>query len=153
MGSTTSDHWLMDELAARGDTAALVVPTGIIAYSQFCGLVKTWQQELAKQKIESGEVVAFEGDYSPATCSLVVALLASGQIAVPLTPTVRENKPRFLDIAQAAPPDRRVAVNDGWIYFMHGWLQVIAEVFDVEIPTSGPTFDHLSDLAGGAPRR
>lgn len=59
----------------------------------------------------------------------------------------------FLDIAQAAPAECRVGVEDGWIYFMHGWLQVIAEVFAIEIPTSGPAFDRLSDLAGGAPRR
>jgi hypothetical protein len=59
----------------------------------------------------------------------------------------------FLDIAQAAPAESHVRVEDGWIYFMHGWLQVIAEVFDIEIPTSGPVFDQLSDLAGGAPRR
>lgn len=59
----------------------------------------------------------------------------------------------FLDIADAAPADRRVRVEDGWIYFMHGWLQVIGEVFGIEIPTSGPVFDQLSDLAGGAPRR
>lgn len=59
----------------------------------------------------------------------------------------------FLDIAQAAPAESHVVVEDGWIYFMHGWLQVIAEVFDIDIPTSGPVFDQLSDLAGGAPRR
>lgn len=59
----------------------------------------------------------------------------------------------FLDIARAAPAERRVGVEDGWIYFMHGWLQVIAEVFDIEIPTAGPEFDRLSALAGGAPQR
>ncbi len=59
----------------------------------------------------------------------------------------------FLDIAKAAPVASHVGVQDGWIYFMHGWLQVIAEVFDIQIPTSGPEFDRLSALAGGAPQR
>lgn len=59
----------------------------------------------------------------------------------------------FLDIAQAAPPQLDVRVEDGWTYFMHGWLQVIGEVFGIDIPTSGPKFDELSDLAGGAPKR
>lgn len=59
----------------------------------------------------------------------------------------------FLDIAEAASADRHVRVEDGWVYFMHGWLQVIGEVFDIEIPTNGPAFDALSDLAGGAPQR
>ena len=59
----------------------------------------------------------------------------------------------FLDIALAAPAEKRIRVEDGWIYFMHGWLQAIAEIFDIAIPTSGPEFDRLSALAGGAPPR
>jgi shikimate 5-dehydrogenase len=59
----------------------------------------------------------------------------------------------FLDIASAAPDSRNVRVEDGWTYFMHGWLQVIGEVFAVDIPTSGALFEELSELAGGAPQR
>lgn len=55
----------------------------------------------------------------------------------------------FLDQARAAPG---VTVEDGWTYFLHGWTQVVAEVFDIEIPTSGPEFDALSDLAAGTRR-
>ena len=40
-----------------------------------------------------------------------------------------------------------VPVEDGWVYFLHGWTQVIAEVFDIDIPTSGPVFDRLADIA------
>jgi hypothetical protein len=46
---------------------------------------------------------------------------------------------------------RRLTVEDGWIYFLHGWTRVIAEVFDVNIPSSGPPFERLSELAGGPP--
>ena len=38
-------------------------------------------------------------------------------------------------------------VEDGWIYFLHGWTQVIGEVFHIEIPTSGASFAELSRLA------
>lgn len=38
---------------------------------------------------------------------------------------------------------RGVVVEDGWMYFIHGWTQVIADVFAVEVPTSGPAFDAL----------
>ncbi|SDS15632.1 shikimate dehydrogenase family protein [Microlunatus soli] len=58
----------------------------------------------------------------------------------------------FLDQAREQQLDRRLQVEDGWIYFIHGWTQVIAEVFDVEIPVSGPDFDELSRLAGGTRR-
>ena len=58
----------------------------------------------------------------------------------------------FLDRAEAQASSSGLATFDGWNYFLHGWTQVIAEVFAVEIPSSGPVFDGLSSLAGGAPR-
>lgn len=53
----------------------------------------------------------------------------------------------FLKQARAQSNIRGVVPSDGWVYFIHGWTQVIGEVFDVEIPTRGPEFDKLSDLA------
>jgi shikimate 5-dehydrogenase len=56
---------------------------------------------------------------------------------------------KFLDQARASG---HVRIEDGWVYFLHGWTQVIAEVFDIEIPTSGPRFEALDRLAAGARR-
>lgn len=53
----------------------------------------------------------------------------------------------FLDQARAQQTVRSLTVLDGWTYFIHGWTQVIAEVFAVEIPTAGPEFDELSAMA------
>lgn len=53
----------------------------------------------------------------------------------------------FLDQARAQQAARSLTVGDGWTYFIHGWTQVIADVFDVEIPTSGPQLDELSAIA------
>ena len=50
----------------------------------------------------------------------------------------------FLDQARSAG----CRTEDGWVYFLHGWTQVIAEVFDIAIPTSGPGFDQLAAIAG-----
>jgi shikimate 5-dehydrogenase len=51
-------------------------------------------------------------------------------------------------LAQArAQADRGVRATDGWVYFLHGWTRVIAEVFDLDIPTTGPGFDALSVIA------
>jgi len=57
----------------------------------------------------------------------------------------------FLRQARAAAGRQPLTVGDGWVYFLHGWTRVIADVFDVDIPTSGPDFDRLSELAGGPP--
>jgi len=56
----------------------------------------------------------------------------------------------FLDQARARQEEKDLHVEDGWTYFIHGWTRVIAEVFHIDLPTSGPTFDELSRIAAGA---
>lgn len=58
----------------------------------------------------------------------------------------------FLDQAMRQAEAQRLHVEDGWVYFIHGWTQVIAEVFGIDIPTEGPAFDALSDIAVNARR-
>lgn len=53
----------------------------------------------------------------------------------------------FLDQARARKANRQLQIEDGWTYFIHGWTQVIAEVFDIDIPVKGSSFDALSDIA------
>lgn len=53
----------------------------------------------------------------------------------------------FLDQARAQERTRSLQVEDGWTYFLHGWTQVIAEVFDIDIATSGPEFEQISQIA------
>ncbi|MDB6148609.1 MAG: shikimate dehydrogenase [Chthoniobacter sp.] len=53
----------------------------------------------------------------------------------------------FLDQAKAQEKSRNLHVEDGWVYFLHGWTRVISDVFAVEIPTRGPVFDELSRIA------
>lgn len=53
----------------------------------------------------------------------------------------------FLDQARAQQTGLKVRVEDGWVYFLHGWTRVIADVFGIDIPTRGPAFDRLSDIA------
>jgi shikimate 5-dehydrogenase len=56
----------------------------------------------------------------------------------------------FLDQARAQRQQRTLTIEDGWVYFIHGWTRVIAEVFHLDIPTSGPVFDELSQIAAKA---
>jgi len=53
----------------------------------------------------------------------------------------------FLKQADTQKKRRNLHVEDGWIYFIHGWTRVIAEVFHIEIPTAGPVFDELARIA------
>ena len=56
----------------------------------------------------------------------------------------------FLQQARAQEKSRHLHVEDGWIYFIHGWTRVVAEVFNRDIPTSGPAFDRLAEIAAAA---
>ncbi len=40
---------------------------------------------------------------------------------------------RFLHQALAQREQRSLIVEDGWVYFLHGWTQVIAQVLDLEL--------------------
>jgi Shikimate 5-dehydrogenase len=51
----------------------------------------------------------------------------------------------FMYQAQAQEKAKNLHVEDGWIYFIHGWTQVIAEVFHVEIDK--PMLEKLSEIA------
>jgi shikimate 5-dehydrogenase len=53
----------------------------------------------------------------------------------------------FLDQAKAQQQQQNLKIEDGWLYFIHGWTRVVAEVFHVDIPTSGPEFDRLCEIA------
>jgi shikimate 5-dehydrogenase len=51
----------------------------------------------------------------------------------------------FWHQALAQRESRNVFVEDGWLYFLHGWTQVIAEVLHIEI--DGPLFSSLAEIA------
>ncbi len=51
----------------------------------------------------------------------------------------------FMRQAQAQSEERNLRVEDGWMYFLHGWTNVIAEIFQLELDES--TFNKLSAAA------
>jgi shikimate 5-dehydrogenase len=53
----------------------------------------------------------------------------------------------FLDQARAQQEAKGLHIEDGWVYFLHGWTQVIAEVLDVDIQPDGRVFSELARAA------
>ncbi|MEY8141191.1 shikimate dehydrogenase [Falsihalocynthiibacter sp. CO-5D18] len=53
----------------------------------------------------------------------------------------------YLDQARTQKAERGLAIVDGWTYFIHGWTQVIAEVFNLTIDPSPANIDVLTDIA------
>jgi shikimate 5-dehydrogenase len=52
----------------------------------------------------------------------------------------------FLEHARSQESQRDLTVVDGWRYFIHGWSQVIAEVF--QVPMDGDVVERLAEAAG-----
>lgn len=50
----------------------------------------------------------------------------------------------FLDQAHAQQDSKGLHIEDGWVYFLHGWTQVIADVLDIPI---GPHSELFNELA------
>lgn len=59
----------------------------------------------------------------------------------------------FLDQARAQEKTRHLQIEGGWTYFIHGWTQVIAEVFHIHIGTDAATIDELTRVARQATGR
>lgn len=53
----------------------------------------------------------------------------------------------FLDQAMAQAKERNLKVHDGWVYFVFSWVSVVSQVFDLDLPRSGPRFEALSKIA------
>jgi shikimate 5-dehydrogenase len=51
----------------------------------------------------------------------------------------------FWHQAMAQKASRNLFVEDGWLYFLHGWTQVIADVLHITIDQ--PTFNELAEIA------
>ena len=52
---------------------------------------------------------------------------------------------RFMHQALEQQAERNLVIEDGWMYFIYGWTQVIAEVFD--LPIEGETLAKLDRIA------
>jgi shikimate dehydrogenase len=53
----------------------------------------------------------------------------------------------FMHQAMAQINSRKVKVEDGWVYFVHGWTQVIAQVLHIDL--THDLFDRLEKIAAG----
>ena len=51
----------------------------------------------------------------------------------------------FMKQAIAQAKEKNLFIEDGWTYFIHGWTQVVAEVFHIDI--TGEVFDACEKIA------
>lgn len=93
-------EWLLERMAQWQAEPALIRSDQVTTYGQLLGLVALWQAHLDEHGVETGQVVALRGDYTPKAVALMLALIDRGTIVVPLTEAAEVHRPEFLDIAE-----------------------------------------------------
>jgi len=92
--------WLIDRMRSWENEKAIIWRDSEFTYRDLLLSVDSWISELDIRGIQGGSVVAIEGDYSPRTCSLLLALMLKKAIVVPLSRAIKNRRKDFLNIAE-----------------------------------------------------
>ena len=71
-----------------------------LSYRSLINNIEKYQLLIDKHQIKEGSVVALEGDFSPNSIALLLALIEKTCIIVPLTNTSKKNENKLFSIAQ-----------------------------------------------------
>jgi len=82
------------------DREAIIWKDKVYSYEWLNYNITKRQQYIDSYQIKQGSVVALEGDFSPNSIALLLALIEKACIIVPLTNTSNKNENRLFDIAQ-----------------------------------------------------
>ncbi|MBI4559139.1 MAG: long-chain fatty acid--CoA ligase [Candidatus Hydrogenedentes bacterium] len=93
--------FLLKVFEEAGDHEALIWKDQPYTYTWLLARIAEWRDEICRQSVPPGAVTVLEGDFSPNAVALFLALVESGCILVPLTPSVAAQKQEFMEIAQA----------------------------------------------------
>jgi acyl-coenzyme A synthetase/AMP-(fatty) acid ligase len=96
-----SRSWLLERMAARRDQPALAGEGWSARYGDLLDGAAGWRDRLASAGAGPGTVVAFDGDCTERTVSLLLALVEMGCIAVPLASATEAQKAGFLALTAA----------------------------------------------------
>lgn len=92
--------FLLSVFKESADSEAIIWKDKSYSYKWLLNSIMAWEQKLDEHKIEQGSVVAVEGDFSPESIALILALIENRNIIVPLSASVAANKEKFIEIAE-----------------------------------------------------
>jgi acyl-coenzyme A synthetase/AMP-(fatty) acid ligase len=112
-------QWLTERMSSWSVESCLIWNDCATTYGEILDRVKFWRDFLDKHQVTPGEMVTLDGDYSPATVSLLLALIDRGAIVTPLTKAAETQRDEFLEIAQVESIIR-VDEHDRWTFTRTG---------------------------------
>jgi len=93
--------FLLERFKEHAEKDFIVWKDGVYSYSWLLGKIENWTREIETQNISPGTVVFLEGDYSPNSIALLLALIQHRCIIAPITVQNEETKKQYRDISQA----------------------------------------------------
>lgn len=92
--------WLFEHMADWKVRPALAWHDATYEFAWLLGAVDDWRKRLDQDGMKPGQVVALQGDYSPNTVALLLALIDRDAVVVLLSRTVEAHRDEFLQIAE-----------------------------------------------------
>jgi len=92
-------NFFMNKMKENSENEAIVSSKFSLTCGELLKLTLEFDQWLLEKSIPSGAVVSFDGDYSPASLALFLALAKNRNIVVPLSNDSRQNFIEFRQIA------------------------------------------------------
>ncbi len=102
--------FLLDGFAANRDREAIVWRGKTVRYGWLLDRVREWSDGLERDGVPPGTVVAIEGDFSPNSVALFLALADRRCVLVPLTSAVAARREEFLEIGEV---ERSFSIDEG----------------------------------------
>ncbi|MEN6451846.1 MAG: fatty acid--CoA ligase family protein [Thermoguttaceae bacterium] len=96
------DDWFLPHLGQFRDRTALIWRENSYTYGELLDRVDAWRRLLQQHGVKPGECVALHGGFSPGTATLLLALIAERNIALPLTTAVQAERDKALEITAAS---------------------------------------------------
>jgi long-chain acyl-CoA synthetase len=92
--------WLLDNMSNYSNREAMVFHDESVSYGELLDEYRLWADRMKDYRFRAGEVIMLEGDYSPAICGAILALIENGNIIVPLSTHSSYRHQELMNIAQ-----------------------------------------------------
>ena len=90
---------LIERLESFGDTIAIIQQDVVVTYQQLVLNIHKYTDLLVRNGVVSGDVMALEGDFSPTSIALLLAIWNCNAVAMPLTVASHDRRERCIRIA------------------------------------------------------
>ena len=95
-----SGEFLNDRFIQNMEEEAIVWQDSGYSYAWLLERIKIWRKEIQRNQVPFGSITAIQGDFSPSSITLFLALLQHDCVLVPISAAAPAQLPKLLDIAQ-----------------------------------------------------